>query len=429
MDTLQKTITDEVMSVIKKTPESASLNNFGTLINKKIDEIEIILDKNNADNQKKEEVRNLLEKSFFLPDEKEVLLSVEQIFSKIEKEYEKNKTVSKKLSEDAEHILADIDKIPPLKTRTLQSVAEKHNIDPTIPVSNIIQKLKDVRDGVTETKKTEEDVLLKKMRTDRVFLREKIKEEAQTSTDPEAMKQLNSELLILDKQIQQGETTNGKQIEQVKEKIENIFSVKKPEEKIEIITLKIPEKKEVKPNTGFSWLKNILSHKEETKNANQTSAPIISVPVTKNSLQKEEGPVSEEKQKSLSVTEEILQQGKEISQSESVILEINTKNQEETIKNQPASAESYDVAKPESSSQKLSESYLIKEGDTVRKILETELRETENFKILTSRQKNFILDSAEATFKKSQIPIIPKKTLNLDVIFKENKDIARILKK
>jgi hypothetical protein len=60
--------------------------------------------------------------------------------------------------------------------------------------------------------------------------------------------------------------------------------------------------------------------------------------------------------------------------------------------------------------------------------MEIQLTENKNFNNLTPRQKNFLLDSAEETFRKSGTSLREGDMLNLNKIFSENKYFVTMIK-
>lgn len=141
----------------------------------------------------------------------------------------------KKLTEDALHILADAERVPLLRSSELRKIAEANGIDmlPEDTPENIIQKLKDMRDGIVSKKTdapknaknkeeekggnvSEANILeesLKQWRKDRVDLRADIfveegrsKNGKQTSSEESTvLKTMRNQLAVLEQQITEAE--------------------------------------------------------------------------------------------------------------------------------------------------------------------------------------------------------------------------------
>ena len=219
--------------ITQKKPEKKAPEDFGFLINAKIDEIETILFTNLTEKEKTEEIKKMVSVAIALPSEKEVLVSIDRILNDIRETYGKTteKPVEKKITDDAGHFLVDAEsgRIPSLHSSSLKTIARENGIESNIPVKSIIQKLQKLRDGESAQQNNEEqilinktdeiiqknkenDALLRELWKKRALLRAEIlNEKVQTPEGSEESKKsenLQQELLDLEKQIKATEKTN-----------------------------------------------------------------------------------------------------------------------------------------------------------------------------------------------------------------------------
>ncbi|MCK9351326.1 MAG: hypothetical protein WCT49_00240 [Candidatus Paceibacterota bacterium] len=470
MDTQQQPVTDNKTSATEKDLGMKTPEEFESAINKKMGEIENILFDNFSAKEQIEKTTRSVEEAVALDTDEAVLAAIEQILGELKKFYRKEpeKSAETGITDEAHHLLTDIDndRIPPLRSNTLTKIVKDHDIDPNDTAQNLIQKLKDLRDKTPneepdQTKVDDKKIsnidlpdpeLLKDWRKQRVYLRVAIFEEKKLnekmhSAPSDKLKRLQAELSELDKKIgddkvvekietnteavkaaekesADGETKekpsdiqaakiDAQKIEEVKEKIDRVTQeIQKETAKISSMDEKPESKTPDKTPDGspkvflgfpFAWLKQRLSPR--TNNNEEVIAPNEPKP----------------------------------SDVQDKIPAAQTERPETQTKESPLD---HKPVTPEESLQKLSEPYTVKEGDVIRKILETKLEDIQKFQTLDPRQKNFILDSMNDAFnalsgdhpeelgmKKGQVHILPKDILTLDKIFRGNKYLISALKR